>query len=226
VKPAHTSVLSFTLLAFTACAPSSGSTVTPVPQSSSLSTSSAMPAATAQGQPYDFYLLNLSWSPEYCVTNPGAVECSQHLKFVVHGLWPQNNDGTYPQHCGSRPRLSAADWQGLLPTAALAQHEWQTHGTCTPYDSGTYFGLIRKAFNQVRIPSEFAGNTQPVSEPPARIITGFADANPSFPSGSIALSCGNNALTAIEVCFDKSLNPTACQSVRTCRANIVKIPPA
>jgi ribonuclease T2 len=62
-------------------------------------------------------------------------------------------------------------------------------------------------------------------QPPAAIIDLFAQSNPSFPAGSIALSCGNNYLTAVEVCFDKSLNPTACRAVRSCRANAVKITP-
>jgi ribonuclease T2 len=194
-------------------------------QSMAQTANATTPKATAPGQPYDFYLLNLSWSPEFCSTQPTSPECAAHPGFVVHGLWPQNNNGTYPQNCGSRPGPTDADWQGLMPTASLAQHEWQTHGTCTPYDAATYFGLIRKAFNEVKIPADFNGNTQPASEPPAAIIGDFAKSNATFPSGSIAVSCGNNALTAMEFCFDKNLNPEACQSVKACGANTVKIPP-
>ena len=187
--------------------------------------STAPLTTVATGQPYDFYLLNLSWSPEYCVTNPGAAECSQHLGFVVHGLWPQNNDGSYPKNCGSRPGpTSPSAWQGLFPTAALAQHEWVTHGVCTPYDADTYFGLIRKAGAEVQIPPTFTGPTQPASDTPADITAQFAKINTGIPPAGIALSCGNNALTAMEFCFDKNLAPIACQGVRTCRANSVKIP--
>ena len=196
------------------------------PGSSTVPRSAAEPlTATATGKPYDFYLLNLSWSPEYCVTNPGAVECSQHLGFVVHGLWPQNNDGTYPKNCGSRPGpTSPSVWQGLLPTAALAQHEWITHGVCTPYDADTYFGLIRKARGEVQIPSTFTGPSQPASDTPADLIAQFAKINTGIPAGGIALSCGNNALTAMEFCFDKNLNAISCQGVRACGARTVKIP--
>jgi hypothetical protein len=52
---------------------------------------------------FDFYLLTLSWSPEYCVTHQGAAECTAHPAFVLHGLWPQNNDGTYPEDCSNAP---------------------------------------------------------------------------------------------------------------------------
>jgi ribonuclease T2 len=206
-----------------------GTNSTPASQpaaQSAVSPSATVPVPTAPGKPYDFYLLTLSWSPEYCITNPGAAECSQHLGFVVHGLWPQNNNGTYPQNCGTRPGPTAPSvWAGLMPTAALAQHEWVTHGTCTPYDADTYFGLIRKAFGEVTIPADFSGTAQPASEPPATIITDFANSNPTFPRASIALSCGNNQLTAMEFCLNKNLNPEACQSVKSCKANTVKIPP-
>ena len=183
------------------------------------------PHVAATGQPYDFYLLNLSWSPEYCVTNAGAPECSQHLGFVVHGLWPQNFNGAYPKNCPTRPgSVTTADWQGLFPTASLAQHEWTTHGVCTPYDVATYFGLIRKARGEVQIPPTFTGASQPASDTPADIIAQFAKINTGVPAGGIALSCGNNALTAVEVCFDKNLIAIACQGVHTCGARTVKIP--
>jgi len=224
MKTSLTFALSVALLALAGCNNSAPGTASASP-SMAQTVSAATPKAAATGQPYDFYLLNLSWSPEYCVTNAGAAECTQHLGFVVHGLWPQNNDGTYPQNCGTRPGPTDADWQGLMPTAALALHEWVTHGTCTPYDAPTYFGLIRKAFGEVKIPADFTANTQPASEPPAAIIGDFAAANSNFPQASIAVSCGNNALTAMEFCLDKNLNPEACQSVKPCGANTVKIPP-
>jgi ribonuclease T2 len=228
VKTSLALLLSLATLASASCSSPSANQPTssvPVAQAAPTSSAAAVPAATAVGQPYDFYLLNLSWSPEYCVTNPGAVECKQHLGFIVHGLWPQNNNGTYPKNCGTRPGPSATDWQGLFPTASLAIHEWTTHGVCTPYDAATYFGLIRKAFAEVKIPADFAGASQPPSDPPTTIVTDFSGSNPSFPHASIALSCGNNRLTAMEFCLDKSLNVIACSNVPTCKATIVKITP-
>src|SRR5579859_7556220 len=53
------------------------------------------------GASFDFYLLNLSWSPEFCHGHPTAIECAAHATFVLHGLWPQNTDGTYPENCSN-----------------------------------------------------------------------------------------------------------------------------
>jgi ribonuclease T2 len=182
--------------------------------------------ASSTGPTFDFYLLNLSWSPEFCATHPGGLECTQHRGFTVHGLWPQNNNGSYPQHCGNRPGpTNPAEWADFMPDTGLVKHEWQTHGTCTPFDADTYFGMIRKAFQEVKQPAAVTSVGQNAMLTPAVIIADFARENPSFPAGSIALSCGNNHLTAVEVCMSKDLQPIACNGVKSCKAKTVKITP-
>lgn len=182
------------------------------------------PASNAQPGDFDFYLLTLSWSPEFCATHAGSPECSAHPGFVVHGLWPQNNDGTYPENCSSAPGPSnPAQYTNLLPTASLVEHEWSTHGTCSGLTPDAYFGEIATAFHNLRIPPAFTTNTQPPTLSPAAIIADFTAANPALPRTAVAISCGRNYLTAVEVCLSKTLQPEACPSVRTCGATIVKI---
>src|SRR5664279_1823751 len=52
---------------------------------------------------FDYYLMALSWSPSFCETHADETEqCgSKGFGFVLHGLWPQNRDGSWPQHCPS-----------------------------------------------------------------------------------------------------------------------------
>ena len=182
-------------------------------------------AGGSQPGTFDFYLLNLSWSPEFCATHSGSPECAAHPGFVVHGLWPQNANGTYPENCSNAPGPSnPGSYTDLLPTVSLIEHEWTTHGTCSGLSADAYFALIRRAFQQTHIPPPFtaAHQSQTMLSPDA-LLAEFSAANPSFPKGSLALSCGNNYLTAVEVCVDKNLHPEACQGVRSCRANVVKI---
>src|SRR3546814_7397956 len=40
-----------------------------------------------------YWVLSLSWSPEFCVSNFGDEECRQQFGFVVRGLSPQNEHG-------------------------------------------------------------------------------------------------------------------------------------
>jgi ribonuclease T2 len=230
-SPATIAAALLTCFASAACGPQS----TEVSGAQSAYAQSATPRSTpaashprpvAEGSRYDYYILNLSWSPEFCYSHPTSEECPSHPGFVVHGLWPERNDGSYPEHCGDRPGPSDDYvWAGLMPTSYLAMHEWQTHGTCTPYAANDYFGLVRRAVESVKIPKEFTHTTQQIMEPPDAIIAAFARINTSFPDGGIVLSCGNNRLTAMEFCFDKGLSPIACSGLRTCRANNVKITP-
>jgi ribonuclease T2 len=211
----------------------------PAPRTSSASASAAggalqLTRQTRRGQSagnqpgdFDFYLLNLSWSPEFCYSHRDSPQCPAHPGFVVHGLWPQNTDGTYPQNCSSAAGPeNPGEFTDAIPTASLVEHEWTTHGTCTGLSAEAYFDLIRRALQEVRIPAAFrAAQAPPRILAPEIVLEQFAAANPEFPRGSFALSCGNNYLTAIEVCMDKDLRPIACEAVRSCRANAVKITP-
>jgi ribonuclease T2 len=167
---------------------------------------------------FDFYLLNLSWSPEFCATH-SSPECGKGLGFVVHGLWPQDTTGDYPEDCSDAPGpVNPGVDTDIYPTASLVEHEWQTHGTCSGLSADGYFAAVHTAFAEVKTPHLAGG-----SETPAALLEQLQGMNPGFPVGSFAVSCGNNELTAIEVCLDKALKPEACQGVRSCGANTVKI---
>jgi ribonuclease T2 len=179
----------------------------------------------APGQ-FDFYLFNLSWSPEFCATHGDSPECGRNLGFVVHGLWPQNNDGDYPQHCSDAPGPTNPQSEtNVIPTASLVMHEWQTHGTCSGLGADAYFAEIHKAFAAVKIPANIGLGNDANGVTPDDLLSRFAAANPGYPAGSFALSCGNNRLTAVEICLSKDLRPEACQGVRSCRASVVKVTP-
>ncbi len=182
-------------------------------------------AVTAQPGDFDYYLLTLSWSPEFCATH-SSPECAAHPGFVVHGLWPQNNDGTYPEDCSNAP--GPANPQGdtdLQPTVSLVEHEWQTHGTCSGLAADPYFNTIRQAFHEIVIPPSLTHVQAPETVAPQLLLKQFASANPRLPANAFVLSCGNNYLTAVEVCLTKSLAGESCPNVKTCGATVVKVTP-
>ena len=213
------------LPALTACNPRPAPS--PEPKPPARSSSQAVAQATPVGpQNFDYYLLNLSWSPEFCHSHPTDIECGRHSTFVLHGLWPQNADGTYPQNCGNAPGpADPSQYADIYPDPGLLRHEWQTHGTCSGLSPDAFFTAARTAFQSFTIPPTLAQLNHQISLPPAQILSLVTQSNPSLSSQSLALSCGNNFLTAVEVCLDKQLHPTACGPIRSCRANTVRIPP-
>src|SRR6476659_3186155 len=61
---------------------------------------------------FDFYVLSLSWSPSFCEASgergtPPQQQCgARPYSFVVHGLWPQYENG-FPEFCRRpAPRLN------------------------------------------------------------------------------------------------------------------------
>jgi len=215
------------LLPLAACNPTTPNPPPPQPKTATAAaeTRAALPAPTGD-QNFDYYLLNLSWSPEFCYSHRNAPECAQRNAFVLHGLWPQNLTGAWPQHCSTDPGPSdPSQFADIYPDPGLLQHEWQTHGTCSGLTPDAFFTTARAAFHSVVIPTQLTSLTQQISMPPAEILGLFTTANPSIPRSSLALSCGNNFLTAVEVCLNKQLQPTACGPIRSCRANTVRIPP-
>ncbi|HEX4156451.1 MAG TPA: ribonuclease T2 [Acidobacteriaceae bacterium] len=185
---------------------------------------SSLPAPIAP-QNFDYYLLNLSWSPEFCYFHPTAAECAQRAGFVLHGLWPENADGTYPESCSAAPGpANPSQYSDLYPDPTLLEHEWQTHGTCSGLSPDAFFSTARAALHSIVIPPTLAHLDHQISLPPVQILNLFTQSNPSLLNFNLALSCGHNYLTAVEVCLDKQLHPTACGQVRSCRATTVRIP--
>jgi len=221
VKPIYPAALAVlaAALAVTACH-SKGPSQSP---STHLYRAQATPEAP---QSFDYYLLNLSWSPEFCYSHPEAVECSEHASFVLHGLWPQKSGGGYPENCSDAPGpRNPALYSDLYPDPGLLRHEWRTHGTCSGLTPDAFFSLARKAVHSVKIPAQLVSLDHQESMPRQDIVDLFTRANPSIPASSLVISCGHNYLTAVEVCFSKSLQPVACGPIRSCRANTVRIPP-
>lgn len=203
----------------------------------------AQQVSAAPGQ-FDFYLLNLSWAPEFChnveVLPPSeragrrerraedaANECSTPRGFVLHGLWPQNFSGTWPATCSTQPGpASYTPYLNDTPSLTLLQHEWSKHGTCSGMAPDAFFTTADRAFESVKTPQQLQSVTQTVQMKPSDILNAFYQANPGFPQGSIVLSCGRNYLTAVEVCLSKNgLQPIACQNLRSCGATVIKVAP-
>jgi ribonuclease T2 len=184
---------------------------------------SSVPVAPAN---FDYYLFTLSWSPEYCHGHPNNPQCDGgHPGFVVHGLWPQFNNGQWPSACSSAPGLSNPDSMlEIMPDPRLIQHEWSTHGTCSGLTADQYFDVLRHAYASIQIPPALVSPTRTIARSTEQIKRMFTDANPRMFADEIAISCHNRYLSAVEFCLSKRLQPIACQAVRDCNAASIRIP--
>jgi ribonuclease T2 len=192
----------------------------------------ARTATASVSSNFDYYLLALSWAPEFCAAHGSdatSSECDprRHFGLVVHGLWPQNNDGTYPQNCAPARPVAEQTVQHMLavmPARGLIQHEWATHGTCSGLAAQDYFAAVEKAFDALKVPSEYRAPPQTISASPSEIEQKFAEANHA-PRGAFRVSCSKGEFTALQVCLTPDLQYRDCGSLRDCRARQVTILP-
>jgi ribonuclease T2 len=219
-------VLLSSVLICISCAPPPSSSVGSAPQSSQAAPAATAPASSLSSGAFDYYLLNLSWAPEFCHSKPDNPECSGHFGFIVHGLWPQYSRGGYPENCGQQPGLAnASSILDLMPDLHLIQHEWITHGTCTGLSADDYFALIRKIRASVKIPRAFAAPAQQFSVSPQELKQDFEQVNPGITDPGMAISCGGPYLVAVEICFTKDGKPTQCGAgIRDCNKPTIRVP--
>jgi ribonuclease T2 len=182
---------------------------------------STAPASAQQPAPagqFDYYLLTLSWSPAYCLQHrhdPRARdECAQHRGFIVHGLWPQNDDGTWPASCRPVPPVPdalVAHEVAIMPNAGMIQHEWDKHGSCTGLTAADYFTAIDAAFARFHLPAVLAAPREPVSLPLADAKRLVAAANPGLASSMFSMRCTHGSeVDELRLCLDKSFHYRSC----------------
>jgi ribonuclease T2 len=186
---------------------------------------------------FDYYLLDLSWSPGFCNSPAGQrdhVQCggTKQFAFVLHGLWPQFERG-YPQFCVTDQTLSknvADKMLDIMPSSRLIAHEWEKHGVCSGMNAAQYFDTARKAFNSVRIPSRFQSPKQAQTLPADDIRNEFVRANPSMPPSAFVVQCSGNGrfLSEMQICLTRDLKARACSSDvsrRACKSSEVIVQP-
>jgi ribonuclease T2 len=168
---------------------------------------------------FDYYVLALSWSPQFCAGPNGASEpgqCSggRRFGFVVHGLWPQYERG-YPENCAPAPPLDKSLVQHMLPlmpSPQLIAHEWRAHGTCSGLNAPAYFGQVEKARGVVAIPKDFETPAKQVMIMTSAVKTEFERANPSMPADAFRIACSGRYLSEVRVCLTKDLRGRACST--------------
>lgn len=200
-----------------------------------LSACKAEEATAPKGSGYDFLVLSLSWSPTYCKLEGDQAnrqQCATQAKhaFVVHGLWPQFENG-WPEFCNStEPKRVPDDLVkqnlDLMPSASLIGHQWRKHGSCSGLKQRDYFKLVRAAWNKVKIPAPFTAATSATTISPSEVGKEFLKANPDLKQNSISVLCDGNFISEVRICMNHDLDFRSCEQVssRACRIPNAQLP--
>jgi ribonuclease T2 len=176
---------------------------------------------------FDYYVMSLSWSAAWCAQVGDArgdpqCDAGRGLTFVLHGLWPQYEDG-WPSYCrtGQRDptRAETAAMADIMGGSGLAFYEWKKHGRCSGLSAKSYYDTARKALERVKVPDLFARVSQPLTLPASVVEDAFLEANPGLRRDAITITCEEGRIEEARICLSKDLTFRACaaDTVRDCR---------
>ena len=150
---------------------------------------------------------------------------------MLHGLWPQDEDG-YPSSCTpAEQNLSKYDLEagaGLYPEQWLVKYQWRRHGTCSGEAPEQYFRMVKTAMERIRVPDGFKSVDASRTDVPAEIEKLFSDANPGLTADMISVSCRDKLMQDVRICFSRNLSQfRTCPQVDRagCKATSVTVPP-
>jgi len=173
---------------------------------------------------FDYYVMALSWSPNWCRYEGdarGSPQCDTAADFgwVLHGLWPQNERG-WPANCRHAFRnpssRDTADMADLFGSAGSAWHQWNKHGACSGLSPDDYYALAREAYGRIIRPEVLRNLDRDVTLPASLIEQAFMRDNVDLDADEITITCQSGMIQEARICLTRDLE------LRTCGADVLR----
>ncbi|MCX7301218.1 MAG: ribonuclease T2 [Rhodobacterales bacterium] len=173
---------------------------------------------------FDYYVLSLSWSPNWCALegdDRASPQCDDGAGFgwVLHGLWPQYDNG-YPQDCrtgfATPTRQQTEGIADIMGTSGLAWHQWNKHGVCSGLSPSGFFALARLAYDRVVRPDVFMRLPDEVELPASVVEEAFVKENPGLRPDGITVTCKSGMIQEARICLTRDLE------FRRCGADVIR----
>ncbi|MEM9639366.1 MAG: ribonuclease T2, partial [Pseudomonadota bacterium] len=167
---------------------------------------------------FDYYVLSLSWSPNWCTLEGdarGSEQCApQHDHgWILHGLWPQYERG-YPAYCKNSERAPSRrmtrEMADVMGTSGLAWHQWKKHGTCSGLSATDYYSLSRAAYRRIARPEVFRRVDKAIRLPATVVEEAFLEANPDLGADGITVTCKQGHIQEARICLTRDLELRRC----------------
>jgi len=173
---------------------------------------------------FDYYVMALSWSPTWCALEGDArnsPQCDDDKDngWVLHGLWPQYENG-WPSYCRTNARNpSRADTRAeadLFGSSGNAWHQWNKHGRCTGLRADDYYKIARLAYDEINRPDVLRKLDRPVRLPAKVIEQAFIEENQSLEPDQITITCKQGRIQEARICLTRDLE------LRSCGADVLR----
>ena len=184
---------------------------------------------------FDYYVLALSWTPNWCADEgddrrDARCERGAGMGWGLHGLWPQYEKG-WPSWCRTThrdpTRAETAAMGQFMGSSGLAWHQWQKHGRCSGLSAQDYFVASARAMGKVKLPPVFGEIEKPVKLPARVVEEAFLDATPGFTREMVTVTCKDRAVQEVRICLTRDLEPRRCGAdvIRDCTLTDARLDP-
>lgn len=195
----------------------------------------AAPVQADTAGDFDYYVLALSWTPNWCADEGDDrrdARCADGagMGWGLHGLWPQYEDG-WPSYCRTThrdpTRAETAAMGQFMGSSGLAWHQWQKHGRCSGLSAQEYFIASARAMGKIKLPPVFDQLGKPVKLPASVVEDAFLEVNPGMTRDMVPVTCKARAVQEVRVCLTRDLEPRRCGAdvIRDCTLKDARIDP-
>jgi ribonuclease T2 len=195
----------------------------------------AAPVQADTAGDFDYYVLALSWTPNWCADEGDDrrdARCADGagMGWGLHGLWPQYEDG-WPSYCRTThrdpTRAETAAMGQFMGSSGLAWHQWQKHGRCSGLSAQEYFIASARAMGKIKLPPVFDQLGKPVKLPASVVEDAFLEVNPGMTRDMVTVTCKARAVQEVRVCLTRDLEPRRCGAdvIRDCTLKDARIDP-
>ena len=167
---------------------------------------------------FDYYVMSLSWSPNWCALEgerKGSPQCDAGVDYgwVLHGLWPQNERG-WPSFCRTAERdpnrAQTVEMADIMGTGGLAWYQWKKHGRCAGLTATDYYATARKAYGRVKRPDVFRKLDRAIKLPASVVEEAFLKDNQQLTADMLTVTCKARHIQEVRICLTKDLEPREC----------------
>lgn len=176
---------------------------------------------------FDYYVMALSWSANWCAQQGDdrrdpQCDAGRGVTWIVHGLWPQYDIG-WPSYCRTVERDPSRGDSGAMADvfggAGAAFYQWKKHGRCSGLSAPTYYETARDALESITLPPVFNQLRRDVQLPASVVEEAFLEANPGMARDQITITCADGMIEEARICLTKDLELRRCGDdvIRDCR---------
>ena len=184
---------------------------------------------------FDYYVLALSWTPNWCADEgddrrDARCERGAGMGWGLHGLWPQYEQG-WPSYCRTPhrdpTRAETVAMGQFMGSSGLAWHQWQKHGRCSGLSAQDYFVASARAMGKVKLPAVFGEIAKSVKLPAKVVEEAFLEANPDLTREMVTVTCKDRAVQEVRICLTRDLEPRRCGAdvIRDCTLKDARLDP-